>query len=365
MMMRPASNYEGARSEEDRAAFVEPSFFSQAGLFLTFRCTIGCAHCMVAAGPHRTEEMDVAEAAGWLTQLAVLDGDGVTAIGFTGGEPLCCRDKLFGLAAQARRLGLPFTIVTNGYWARSQQETRYLLSELSPIAVRVSTDAYHSDYIPLQHVERIYLACRELNIACDIAVAYSSRTLLVTRAIISRLLTFAPAEAIRTTRLLPGGRGDHRQHYSSDHDPNLAASDTPCLFASVPYILPNGDVFACIGPALTLPQHDHPLYLGSLRTQSLHDIRTAAEQNAMLHGLRLWGPRFWHRLIERRGPRETLPRGYYSNSPCEGCVTLLRNRAATDFLARAGKSADLQRVVARARRETLGEETPALDAHGY
>lgn len=56
-------------SKPDTMELKELPFLTNFGLMLTYKCTIACPHCIVKAGPHRTEEMRVEDAREWLTQI--------------------------------------------------------------------------------------------------------------------------------------------------------------------------------------------------------------------------------------------------------------------------------------------------------
>jgi hypothetical protein len=336
-------------------AFVEPPFLSQLGLFLTFRCTIRCQHCMVCAGPNRVEEVNLAEAIRWAGQIASYRNGHVKSVGFTGGEPFCCWEKLLRLSGGIGELGLTHTVMTNGFWATSRQKTRDLLSQLRPTDVGVSTDVYHAEHIPIENIARIFDACGNLGIRCDITLAYETAILRQTRELLKDILSFAPPESIRTTRVFPSGRGESQADFCNDSGMSKPPGDIPCLFATVPYIMPNGDVIACIGPIVNLPRENNPLFLGSLREKPLSEILDASRDNPVLHGLRLWGTRFWHRLVQTHGPKACLPRGYYTDCPCEGCIALLKTPEISEFLCKAIVSKELSSYVRSARQTMLKE----------
>ena len=349
------------RSEKDRitsrhkARFVEPPFISQVGLFLTYRCTIKCSHCMVCAGPERTEEMELGEAMDWLHQIAAYENGHIKSIGFTGGEPFYSRNKLFSLAQASRKLGLTYTVATNAYWASSKNKAIELLSELQPSDISISADIYHEVHIPLNRVENAYQACEHLGIGCDITLAYSRSSMDVTRSLVQRLLQFAPSNAIRTTGVFPSGRGEHQADFSDGSPRKEPPSDIPCLFATVPYILPNGDVIPCIGPMINITRDKNPLYLGSLRENKLAYILDNSKKNPVLHGLRIWGPKFWHMLIDEHNKKANPINNYYTNCPCEACVTLLSDKNTREFLYLASQSENLASYIKSARHNLLRE----------
>jgi pyruvate-formate lyase-activating enzyme len=342
-------------TSSDTGEFVEPPFLSQVGLFLTFRCTIRCRHCMVGAGPHRTEEVDLNEAIDWLYQIVSYSNGHIKSIGFTGGEPFCCWDKLLKLAHTTSQLGLPYSVITNGFWAKSKQKTRSLLTQLQPSDVSISTDVYHAEYIPVTNVGCLFEACQDLGIRCDITLAYEPNILNQTASLLRQILSFAPRESIRATRVFPSGRGESQADFCGESAMDKPPSEIPCLFATVPYILPNGDIIACIGPIINLPRKNNPLFLGSLRERLLAEIFDDSQDNPVLHGLRIWGPRFWHRLVEVHGPKSSLPEGYFTDCPCEGCIAMLKKPDISAFLSKAVLSKELRSHVSLARQTILQE----------
>jgi len=360
-MFRDNQRKEVVRSQQDRATyldngkFVEPPFLSQVGIFTTFRCTIRCRHCMINAGPHRKEEVDLDEAIGWLHQIALYGDRHIKSIGFTGGEPFCVWDKLLKLAYTARQLGLTYTVMTNGFWAKSKQKARVLISQLQPGDVSISTDVYHAEHISIENVAHVFEACRDMDIRCDITLAYDQNTLDQTRSLVRQIISFAPPESIRTSRVFPSGRGKSQDDFCYGSIMDKPPCGIPCLFATVPYILPDGGIIACVGPIINLPRENNPLFLGSLRERSLAEIFNDSQQNPIIHGLRIWGPRFWHHLVESHGPKLSLPEAYYTDCPCEGCIALLKDPEISAFLSKAALSRELRSYVSLARQTILRE----------
>lgn len=340
--------------------FVEPPFGSQVGLFVTYRCPIRCRHCMVEAGPQRTEEVDLEEALGWIDEIAAYRQGHVTSIAFTGGEPFLCWEKLRVLGAAAVDRGLKCSVITNAYWANSTTRTRDLLTELGPAAISLSTDEFHLAHIPLKNLRRVFDECMHLGIRCDLTIAYNDHSPLTTSRLVDRLLEFAPRSSIRMTRVFPAGRGRDVASFASGNTPREPASARPCLFASVPYILPDGLVRPCVGPIVTLVRGSSPVELGSLRESSFETILNDAFENPVLQGLRLWGPRFLHELVERKGPRHRLPAAYHTDCPCEACLTLMSDPVISSFLRDSTRSSELRSGVATVRARRLDEPVPEL-----
>src|SRR4030042_738214 len=126
----------------DADAFELP-FLSNVGLMLTYKCTVACPHCIVEAGPHRTEEMRLDEALAWIEQAHSYRDGQVKALVLTGGEPFYNLDLLTQISARGRALGLIVSVVTNAFWASSPDAALRTLAQVPAIqAVSFSTDVY-------------------------------------------------------------------------------------------------------------------------------------------------------------------------------------------------------------------------------
>ena len=81
-------------------------------------------HCIVKAGPHRTEEMTADDAYDWLDQIkAFSDSRSIRpGISLTGGEPFYNRELLGKVACYAGQLGFLVSVVSNAYWASTREE---------------------------------------------------------------------------------------------------------------------------------------------------------------------------------------------------------------------------------------------------
>lgn len=76
----------------------------------THRCNLNCKHCYSNSGPVNEQELTTQEAKEVVDQLAVA---GVTALAFSGGEPLSRKD-FFEVANHAVKRGLYVSVATNG-----------------------------------------------------------------------------------------------------------------------------------------------------------------------------------------------------------------------------------------------------------
>lgn len=331
----------------------EIPFLSSIGLMLTYKCTVACPHCIVEAGPHRTEEMPLVHAMDWLDHARRYRQGVIEAVALTGGEPFYNLDHLAQVSAFSRSIGFIVTVVTNAFWATSRDAALRILEQLPAIqAIAVSADVYHQVAIPFERVKNAVCAARELGRIYTIAVCTDSEEDSEHQKIIKQLDAMGEADHVRVAVTLPVGRAQQARglHYSISPDPAVAA----CPVASAPVIFPNGNVVACIGPLLTLPP-GHPLFLGNLFHEPLAQILDRAEINPVLHAIRVWGPHKLVALLRHNGDAALLPKEYISNAACDACFKLLSNPSIVEALEHIFQDQELQQLVAQGRVHYLNE----------
>lgn len=116
-------------------------------ILLTYGCTFECDHCFLYCSP-RSE--------GTFTRdriAAVLEEAGkmgtVEWIYFEGGEPFLYYALLIEGLGMARDLGFKTGIVTNGYWATSEEDAELWLRPLAGLEIAdlsMSEDGFHGEY---------------------------------------------------------------------------------------------------------------------------------------------------------------------------------------------------------------------------
>jgi len=139
-----------------------------AGLFLTYRCTGECRHCMYAASPRWPADwIDEHAAEQVLEQLAErmvpsyppgFEGIGINyGLHFTGGEPFLNYKLLLRLVGIAAELGIPGTFVeTNCYWCTDPSICRERFLELREAGLRgvlISVNPFIQEHVPFERVE--------------------------------------------------------------------------------------------------------------------------------------------------------------------------------------------------------------------
>jgi len=137
-------------------------------LLLTYACTYECDHCFVWGSPNQSGTMTIAGMREILRQADELGS--VEWIYFEGGEPFLYYAALRRGVEMAADAGFQVGIVSNAYWATSEEDA---VEELRPFAGRVqdlslSCDLYHGDDDNTAQVERARRAAESLDIPCDV-----------------------------------------------------------------------------------------------------------------------------------------------------------------------------------------------------
>lgn len=332
----------------------EMPFLRNIGLILTYKCQVTCPHCIIQAGPHRTEEMRAQDAFDWIRQAAAYRDHHIRVLSLTGGEPFYDIGKLKQIADFGEACGFLVSAATNAFWATTVDRAVSILKSLSAIKmIAISTDVYHQVSIPFARVKNAILAAGECDVPFNVSVCTESEEDVGYVNVIKQLETVIDRSLINTAITFPAGRAlikiGQLGHQTTESPPVSA-----CAAGSSPIIFPDGRVIACIGPVVDLGSR-HPLELGSLRTRCLEEILEGAELNPILHAVRVWGPRKLISLLKEAGLADCLPARYIKDSVCNACYTLMASDGIVRFLSELGEDPEFRRKVAYARLYYLQE----------
>ncbi|MCX7682755.1 MAG: radical SAM protein [Anaerolineae bacterium] len=145
------------------------------GIFLTYKCSGACRHCLYACSPHWSADwLSLEDAELILRQLArtlprpLIPGRiGVNeGLHFSGGEPFLNFDRLLQLTELARKLGIPAIFVeTNGFWCTDDDTTRARLAALKEAGmdgILISANPFILERVPFERTERAARIAREI-----------------------------------------------------------------------------------------------------------------------------------------------------------------------------------------------------------
>jgi len=117
---------------------------TQVHFLLTYMCTLECEHCFVCSSPFSEGTFTPGQIAAVLDQTDTLGT--VDTVYFEGGEPFLFYPVLLDAIRQARNRGYEVGIVTNGYFATSEENARFFLEPLKELGITdlsISDDVFH------------------------------------------------------------------------------------------------------------------------------------------------------------------------------------------------------------------------------
>lgn len=140
-------------------------------LLLTYKCNAACEHCFLSCAPGRGGVVSLEE-----TRKYVADAARARYINhffIEGGEPFLYPELLRDTLAEIAGAGYWLGVLTNGFWAVSDEKARAALEPLVEAglgSLGISTDAWHERFVPVERAERAARVAQELGIDADLMV---------------------------------------------------------------------------------------------------------------------------------------------------------------------------------------------------
>jgi hypothetical protein len=113
-------------------------------VLLTYTCPLRCKHCFVYGGPRAKGTYSPSQVSKLIGEASQIDT--VEWIYFEGGEPFYYYALLLSSIKKARLAGFSVGVITNGYFARSEDTAARFLRPLAELGVGelcISDDTYH------------------------------------------------------------------------------------------------------------------------------------------------------------------------------------------------------------------------------
>lgn len=251
---------------------------------ITWRCDIRCAHCNQ---DHLKVDLDYKLFENFLSW--VKDNIGLDEIGITGGEPFLKRELIESISAFANENNLPFSIITNGRWAKEFDDVYNVFSKLQEMGlglVTVSTDKYHQKFVHFENILNILLVCQKLRLQTHV---YSTldhsddANNELTFEFLAHIEHDFPSTEISSRYSIPVGysllNGISVNSGFEISELNLSCPQTDQLT-----VWPNGDVLPCCSAGT----HSN-LVLGNIKTHSPEDIHKKFKNDIILNLIRDYG----------------------------------------------------------------------------
>ena len=113
---------------------------------LTYRCTYECDHCFLFGSPNAEGTFSFIQVRQVLEEASRIGS--IKSIYFEGGESMLFYPLLLASIKEARQLGFDVGIVTNAYFATTEQDAELWFAPLRDLGISdlsISDDAFHSD----------------------------------------------------------------------------------------------------------------------------------------------------------------------------------------------------------------------------
>ena len=137
---------------------------------MTDRCNASCRMCCYSCTPSGKQLLNIARMKEYMDQAKELAT--IENIAYSGGEAFTHYEQLKECVAYAAGLGFNVTIVTNGFWADSDEGVK-LMGDLVGVGLRqvsVSLDKYHQEYVPMETARKAVRALSGLGVLSMITI---------------------------------------------------------------------------------------------------------------------------------------------------------------------------------------------------
>ncbi|HUU74493.1 MAG TPA: radical SAM protein [Methanoregulaceae archaeon] len=142
---------------------------TQVHFITTYMCTHTCDHCFVCSSPASEGTFTLSQIIRALDQAQALGT--VDMIYFEGGEPFLFYPLLKEGIRHARLRGFAVGVVTNGYFATSDENARLFLEPLTELGIAdfsISDDVFHYENRVDNPARRAFTIARDMGIAASV-----------------------------------------------------------------------------------------------------------------------------------------------------------------------------------------------------
>jgi hypothetical protein len=243
-------------------------------------------------------------------------------------------------------------VVTNAFWARSVEIAEKTLGQFPQIdLLSISTDKYHSAFIPVTRVRNAVIASKKKNIPFNVSICIKNGKDLLES--ISDLDGLVDVDQLRIASVLPAGRGKFLAEDTFTLSENSEAGGL-CSAADFPIIFPGGRVMSCMG-ITKIPCGRHPLQLGNMNESTLGEILGKGERENFLHVMRCFGRDYIIDLLTETSAKVIDLQQYKKFGSCSLCYAMANDPEIQQIVLDRVSHSDLQKKTARERMRLFGE----------
>lgn len=254
---------------------------------VTNACPLTCAHCVSSSSPYTEVGSECLPSA-----LGVLLArtPRIRHVTLTGGEPFKDTARLAEFVKQCSIHRVRVGVITSGFWAKSRTQARKTLEPLIYLStITISTDIYHTEFVPIRFLENAFAAAKDLQVRPHIRFTRHNEMSPGEQNLLNELRRFCCEEEIEQALLAPYGRAS---------DMNLFQT-VETIFgkcpAAGPHIYQNGRAIACCSGIVDLADTRH-FEFGNILTENPYDVWKRANENYYLLAIKILG---FDYIIER------------------------------------------------------------------
>jgi MoaA/NifB/PqqE/SkfB family radical SAM enzyme len=324
----------------------------------TNKCTAACRHCSMNSGPDRSDTLSWTQLENILTQLFAETR--LSVVVFSGGESTLLGEDLLKALRLCKQNGVLTRLVTNAFWATSEEAALAKLTELRQAGLdelNISTDDYHLPYISLQRVRWAFEAARKLDfMSISICNAYGPESWLTPERLNQEfgggkdlamrfdangrsmqhqrregetLVLLSNGTSMQLGRGINGLRESEVQQTPNQELTKLAEEIGGCPWAiRSASVSSKGHFVACCG----FEVEDNPILdYGDLKEHSLKELIDRADNDLITNMIAILGPVKLKEMLEEICPDEvSFPRRSYRGycEVCEDLTKIAKNREA-------------------------------------
>ena len=328
-------------------------FNEEIGLFLTRRCPLRCAHCIVSSHPAYDDPDE--ESVLRIVRSIAADRR-LKHVSITGGEPFLRLDLLAECISSLRAAGKRLSVVTSAHWAatapRAHQVLEHAFGGVHDVKVWLSLDPHHREFLPARNYHNAIDAAYALGLEVGIKAVYikdpEEGTQFVRETIPAECL--AKVQEIYLQPLFVLGRA---QGLAPDLERDSESPEGVCG-KCVPHINENGQAIACCGVFDT--KKENPLYLGDAGRDDLGALLDRSDRDWLIQAIRTLGPARMARLIADDASEPQAEKRYLPHDICSLCDRIMGSPKRVSALrARLTRDSELRTKIALLRFALYGE----------
>lgn len=293
--------------------------FTSLVLIPSEHCNLQCRHCAPECGPHSKAAWDVPLLKQCISDASKLDNL-EKIIHFAGGEPFLYFDSMLELAKHATQCGFSISVVTNGFWSRNVAKGKQWISSLKEAGLyraELSTDQFHQEHLPIEHVKNAISILKENNIEIVLRIITTKK-----HTVDKVIARFSPDDLdgveICGSPVVPVGRAaeaipEEEIYLKSD------GIEGACYQLLNLTVNANGNVSPCCAGSEYTPS----LSLGNIYTDSINTLVARAERNLLLKKIVNQGPSSFHEILVSSGLEKKIQPSY--TNVCHACSHFLND----------------------------------------